>query len=344
MTKILNTTTSDNSGDDRVYRFDESGFAAAVRNTVLEPFTDKLITAVAARGDDLKHGHLPQWRDAVEAAPTLDQSSLAVVDGVVCINSKRMTHEECSQLETALTSLMPWRKGPFRFGNITVDTEWRSDWKWNRLAQHIQALHGRNVLDVGCGSGYHLWRMREAGARLAVGIDPGLLFIHQFALLQRYAQDAATQYLPLTMDSLPGPMRCFDTAFSMGVLYHRREPMEHLEALRAAIRPGGELVLETLVLPDATGTQDDSLPIDGRYAAMRNIWELPTPTRLQRWVAESGFKAARLISLEETTTDEQRATPWMTQHSLSEALDPTDQGRTIEGHPRPCRAIVLAEA
>ena len=329
--------------DDRVYQFDESGFADAVRDTVLEPFVDKLIAAVVARGDDLKHGNLPHWRDAVEAAPTLDQSSLAVVDGVVCINSKRMTQEECSQLKTALTSLMPWRKGPFRFGDITVDTEWRSDWKWNRLVQHLQDLHGRNVLDVGCGSGYHLWRMRESGARLALGIDPSLLFIHQFALLQRYAQDVATQYLPLTMDSLPSPMLCFDTVFSMGVLYHRREPLEHLDELRVALRPGGELVLETLVLPDASETHDTSLAIDGRYASMRNIWELPTPTRLLRWVAESGFKAARLVSLEQTTIEEQRATPWMTQHSLSEALDPIDQGRTVEGHPRPCRAIVLAE-
>ena len=183
--------------DDRVYQFDESVFAADARGTVLEPFTDKLIAAVAARGDDLKHGHLPQWRQAVEMAPPLDQSSLTVVDGAVVINSTPIANEERSQLMTALTSLMPWRKGPFRFDDITIDSEWRSDWKWNRLAQHIQALHGRNVLDVGCGSGYHLWRMREAGARLALGIDPGLLFIHQFALLQRYAQDVTTLYLSL---------------------------------------------------------------------------------------------------------------------------------------------------
>ena len=329
--------------DDRVYLFNDSAFAASIRDTVLEPFTDQLIAAVAARGDDLKHGHVPQWRQAVDTAPSLDQSSLTVADGMVCIESLAMSAEARSQLLTTLTALMPWRKGPFRFNDITVDTEWRSDWKWDRLAEHIHPLHERNVLDVGCGSGYHLWRMREAGARLALGIDPGLLFIHQFELLQRYAEDAATQYLPLTMDSLPPQMHCFDTVFSMGVLYHRRTPHEHLDELRAALRPGGELVLETLVLSDVTGKLDDSLAIDDRYASMRNIWELPTPTRLLRWVTESGFKQARLVSVEETTTEEQRATPWMTQHSLSEALDPIDQDRTVEGHPRPCRAILLAE-
>ena len=330
--------------DDRLYQFNTANFAASVRGTVLEPFTDQLIAGVAARGDALKHGHVPQWRKAVTSAPLLDQTSLTVIDGVVCIESKAMTTDQRLQLITALKSLTPWRKGPFRFNDITVDTEWRSDWKWDRLAPHIQPLYARNVLDVGCGSGYHLWRMREAGARLALGIDPGLLFVHQFELLQRYAQDASTHYLPLTMDSLPTKMHCFDTAFSMGVLYHRREPYGHLDELRGALRSGGELVLETLVLSDETGKQDDSLSIEGRYASMRNIWELPTPTRLLRWVTESGFSSAHVVSVAKTTTDEQRPTPWMTQHSLSEALDPNNQGQTVEGHPRPCRAILLAEA
>jgi len=330
--------------DERCYQLDAAAFSSRIRNTVLEPFGEALITAVTERGNDLKHGYLPLWRQAANNAPELVEPSLSIIDGMVCIQSSQMSAQERSSLHTSLKSLMPWRKGPFRFNDITVDTEWRSDWKWDRLSEHIQALDGRVVLDVGCGSGYHLWRMREAGASLVLGIDPGLLFINQFALVQRYAQDPATHYLPLTMESLPRPMACFDTVFSMGVLYHRRKPSEHLDELRAALRHGGELVLETLVLPNESEKQDESLHIDNRYASMRNIWELPTPTRLVRWVQESGFNDVRLVSVAETTLDEQRSTPWMTQHSLQEALDQTDQRLTIEGHPRPCRAILIAEA
>ena len=67
-------------------------------------------------------------------------------------------------LRSLLMQLKPWRKGPFSLFDAFIDTEWRSDWKWQRLAPHISSLQGRTVLDVGCGSGYHCWRMRGAGA------------------------------------------------------------------------------------------------------------------------------------------------------------------------------------
>jgi len=182
--------------DERYFQFDSSAFKSNVQDTILEPYTSDLIAAVVARADDLKHGHLPGWRQAVNDAPELDDAQLTVKNGQVCITTDSMDDDQRSGLMISLQSLMPWRKGPFRFNDIVVDTEWRSDWKWDRLISHIQPLHNRRVLDVGCGSGYHLWRMREAGASLALGIDPGMLFIHQFALLQRYARDSKTLYLP----------------------------------------------------------------------------------------------------------------------------------------------------
>ena len=69
-----------------------------------------------------------------------------------------------AQLKTALLELSPWRKGPFDLGGVHIDSEWRSDHKWARIADRIQPLDGRNVLDVGCGNGYYALRMRAAGA------------------------------------------------------------------------------------------------------------------------------------------------------------------------------------
>ncbi len=59
---------------------------------------------------------------------------------------------------------MPWRKGPFSLYGVNIDTEWRSDWKWDRVLPHLSPLKGRLVLDVGCGGGYHMWRMLGEGA------------------------------------------------------------------------------------------------------------------------------------------------------------------------------------
>ena len=44
-------------------------------------------------------------------------------------------------------------------------------------------LQGKRVLDVGCGNGYYLWRMRGAGARGVIGIDPNWLFFCQFLVM-----------------------------------------------------------------------------------------------------------------------------------------------------------------
>ena len=35
-------------------------------------------------------------------------------------------------LRRELLNLHPWRKGPLELGGVRIDTEWRSDWKWDR--------------------------------------------------------------------------------------------------------------------------------------------------------------------------------------------------------------------
>jgi tRNA (mo5U34)-methyltransferase len=224
---------------------------------------------------------------------------------------------------------------------VQIDTEWRSDWKWERLKNQIAPLQGRKVLDVGCGNGYHCWRMRGAGAELVVGIDPTLLFVMQFAALQKYLRDDHVAVLPLGIEHVPQKLRFFDTVFSMGVLYHRRSPFDHLLELRDALRPGGQLVLETLVIDGGVG---EILVPDDRYARMNNVWFLPSTAALTQWLKKVGFKNPQLLNATMTTTEEQRSTEWMTFQSLSHCLDPLDATRTIEGYPAPKRAILIAEA
>lgn len=320
--------------------FDAAGFKHQLAATPLALWADALADSVMNQGHALKHGHLPQWEQAVTDLPAVADTRWSLLEGTLRIEGS-FRDEQVRQLQASLMQLMPWRKGPFQIGPIIIDTEWRSDWKWNRIAEHLQPLRDRVVLDVGCGSGYHLWCMRAAGARLVVGIDPSLLYLKQFDAIQHYARDTAVHFLPLPMEALPLAMHAFDTVFSMGVLYHRRDPAPHLEELLQALKPGGELVLETLVIP---GSDDISLAIADRYANMRNIYELPSATRLEAWVEAAGFRNVRTISVQHTSGEEQRSTPWMQSHSLQQALDPDDNTLTIEGYPRPLRAVVLAQA
>ncbi len=131
---------------------------------------------------------------------------------------------------------------------MNIDTEWRSDWKWDRVLPHISSLKDRYVLDVGCGSGYHMWRMLGQDAKFVVGIDPTELFLCQFEAVRKLlGDDQRAHLLPLGIEQLP-ELKAFDTVFSMGVLYHRRSPLDHLWQLKNQLVSEGELVLESLVI------------------------------------------------------------------------------------------------
>jgi tRNA (mo5U34)-methyltransferase len=78
---------------------------------------------------------------------------------------------------------------------VHVDTEWRSDWKWSRVAPHLD-LKGKRILDVGCGNGYYMWRMLGAGADSVIGVDPNWLFFCQFQAVQRYLSEPKAWHLP----------------------------------------------------------------------------------------------------------------------------------------------------
>ena len=286
-----------------------------------------------------RHGDLPGWLEALAALPALRPATVELQERVRIGEAGQCGEAQRAALAQALQGLHPWRKGPFELFGLALDTEWRSDWKWDRLKQHVAPLAGRRVLDVGCGNGYHCWRMAGEGARLALGVDSHLLFVMQYWAIRRFLPEPPVWVVPLALEDLPARLQGFDTVFSMGVLYHRRSPMDHLLALRDCLRPGGELVLETLVVE---GGGESCLVPRGRYARMPNVWFLPSGAMLGAWLEKCGYRDVRLVDECVTTTAEQRSTPWMRFDSLARALDPENPARTIEGYPAPRRAVMLA--
>ncbi len=314
----------------------------ALNDAKAEAWTALLPQQLEHGFDAGKHGDLLRWQALVDSVPQWPTTQRRLDAGAVQIGAfDDLTAAEKQQLESQLKTLHPWRKGPYNLFGIHIDTEWRSDWKWNRLKDHIAPLQHRLVLDVGCGNGYHCWRMLGAGAKTVVGIDPMLLNVMQFQLIRKLHGEAPVYVLPLGIEDLPYGLKAFDTVFSMGVLYHRRSPIDHLMELRDCLKPGGELVLETLIIDGGLG--EVLLPED-RYARMRNVWFLPSCDTLISWLTRCGFKNIRLLDVTVTSVEEQRSTEWMTFHSLQDFLDAYNPQLTCEGLPAPKRAIVLANA
>ncbi len=319
---------------------DYTSFYRAIEGGPLACWRRSLPALIARRFDPRAHGHVEEWGRLLTELPELRPSGCDFTTDTVRIGCS----DDCDsaareRLRMLLQRLMPWRKGPFELFGLAIDTEWRSDFKWNRVRPHLRSLHARRVLDVGCGSGYHCLRMYGEGAGLVVGIEPLLRYITQFYALKHYIPQVPVHLLPLSLEALPERLPAFDTVFSMGVLYHRKSPFAHLSELKELLVPGGELVLETLVVEG--GAQTLLTPVD-RYAKMRNVWFIPSCAMLEIWLRRCGFTDIRLVDVSVTTTAEQRTTEWMRFESLAQFLHPQDPARTIEGYPAPTRAVFIA--
>ncbi|MEH6533829.1 MAG: tRNA 5-methoxyuridine(34)/uridine 5-oxyacetic acid(34) synthase CmoB [Photobacterium frigidiphilum] len=289
--------------------------------------------------EEAEHGDMGRWIRALKKFPTDKPDIIDIKNEVSVRYEDGIANGEQKRLESLLRLLHPWRKGPYNMHGIHIDTEWRSDWKWDRVLPHISPLQGRSVLDVGCGNGYHMWRMLGEGAELAVGIDPSNLFLIQFEAIRRLmGNDNRAFLLPLGIEQLP-ELKAFDTVFSMGVLYHRRSPLDHIIQLKNQLRKDGEVILETLVIE---GDENAVLVPTGRYAQMHNVYFFPSAKALKVWMEKCGFVDVRIVDESVTTTDEQRSTDWMTNNSLPEYLSLDDPTKTIEGYPAPKRAILVA--
>ncbi len=299
---------------------DTNALADVLEKLDLSHWSESLLALARERMSPAAHGDYARWQGIVDRLPAASSDT---------------------ERRDLLMQLAPWRKGPFDVCGVHIDAEWRSDRKWRRFENVIAPLAGRRVLDVGCGNGYYVLRMAEAGASAVLGIDPSLLYIMQFLAVTAHRDPLPAAVLPLRLEELPGACCVFDTTFSMGVLYHQRSPIEHLRRLRATLRPGGELLLETIFIP---GDESYACTPADRFARMKNVWLLPTLAELETWLRRTGFRDIEIVATSVTTSEEQRSTEWMPFESLAEALDPDDPGRTVEGWPAPRRVVVIATA
>lgn len=293
------------------------------------------------RANPARHGDLSKWLDILGKLPEVELSTIQLNNDTLIFGlPSDIAPDVQVKLTETLKELSPWRKGPFQIFDTFINTEWRSNWKWQRLTPHISDLSDRRVLDIGCGTGYHCWRMLGDGAKYVMGIDPSMRFLVQYQAVQHYAKDNRFDFLPIGIEDMPNNLPIFDTVFSMGVLYHRREPINHLLEIKTLLNKGGELVLETLIVDEA---DNGVLQPQGRYAQMRNVWNIMTVGKIEDLLNDAGFNNIRCVDQNTTQLSEQRTTDWMQFHSLEQFLDANDLTKTIEGYPAPKRGIFIAQ-
>ncbi len=278
-----------------------------------------------------KYKALTKFIKSVESDVEYELGDTVKIKGELNETQKELLVDACKHL-------MPWRKGPFELFDLFIDTEWKSNIKYNLIRPYFD-LKNKIVADVGCNNGYYLFRMLEDDPKKIVGFDPSILYSMQFDLINSLIK-SKIKYEMLGVEHIEHYDHKFDFIFMLGVLYHRPDPVGCLKSLAKALNKNGEILIDTFMID---GEEEVALTPKKTYSKIPNIYFVPTIPALKNWLDRAGFTDIEVLEITKTDINEQRKTQWVDTESLEHFLDPNDETKTVEGYPAPKRVYIKAK-
>ena len=165
------------------------------------------------------------YQEAIKKLKDYENIELKLGDKVE-IQIEDLSPQDAEQIKETALLMKPWRKGPFQFNDLFIDSEWQSQIKYNLLEPHFD-LKDKIVGDIGCNNGYYLFRMLSQQPKKLIGFDPSAIYYSQFQFINHFVKS----------DVLPG---VFVPQFG---ICHCSEPCESFVALFACF--GDELVVSS---------------------------------------------------------------------------------------------------
>ncbi len=125
--------------------------------------------------------------------------------------------------------------------------------KTSLLLKNLAVKPGMLIADIGAGSGYHstlLSKMVGNGKVFAVDVEPEMIAY----LSERIKQEKLSHIVPIlsTEQKLPLPENTIDMMLLVDVYHEFSYPYEMTLSMRAALKPGGKLVLVEFRSEDPT--------------------------------------------------------------------------------------------
>lgn len=208
-----------------------------------------------------------------------------------------------------------WTRNNAAYTDAAAERSWaREEISWGVWSHPESAvgalpeLTGKDVIDLGCGTGYFAAWLRRRGARRVVGVD---LTPAQLATARRLNDETGLgiEFIEANAEQVPLPDAGFDLAISEYGASIWCDPALWIPEAARLLRPGGELVflrnstLATLCMPD-TGRIATSLQRPQR-GMNRLSWEDDDPGvefhlpagEMLRLLRRSGFEVLDLVEL-----------------------------------------------
>src|SRR5207302_1242129 len=172
----------------------------------------------------------------------------------------------------AVTARALWTKNNSDFTAGTARDRWSQDeirwgvWKTPEAEIHILPdLHGKDVIELGCGTAYFGAWLKKRGARRVVGVDvtPAQL---ETARTMNEEFGLGLEFIEANAEQVPLPDASFDIVFSEYGASIWADPYKWIPEAARLLRPGGELVFlrnSTLVIlcsPDEDEPDSETLP------------------------------------------------------------------------------------
>lgn len=262
-------------------------------------------------------------------------AELILGDEVAIGEPGQLGPEGKAQLETLIAALAPWKKGPFSLFGRKIDSEWRSELKWQRLLPHLPPLAGARIADVGCNNGYFMLRMLAHDPKLIVGFEPFLKHAVHHVIWQQLARGYREKvaFEPMGIQHLSLWPSGFEVIFCLGILYHHTDPVGMLRQMAVALAKKGTIIIDCQGI---AGDDEVCLVPKQRYAGAAGIWFLPTLPALKNWLRRAGFSHCRVLFDAPLSPLEQRRSKDAAIDSLASFLSADGQS-TVEGYPPPRR-------
>ena len=111
--------------------------------------------------------------------------------------------------------------------------------EWPALRAMLPDVHGRRVVDLGCGFGWFCRWVREAGAADVLGVD---VSDKMLARARSALVDPAITYARADLETIELPVGRFDLAYSSLALHYIEDGARLMREVHESLVPGGHFV------------------------------------------------------------------------------------------------------